>query len=57
MKFTDSFDGKGLSEIMEEYEKYVLTYFKERYIKKADIATALKVYPSTITRKLQQYGL
>ncbi len=57
MKLTDSFDGKGLSEIMEEYEKYVLTYFKERYIKKADIATALKVYPSTITRKLQQYGL
>lgn len=56
-KYTDSFEGKGLSGIMEEYEKHVLTHFKERYKKKADIAAALRVNPSTITRKLQQYGL
>ena len=54
--YVDDFEGKSLSEIMEDYEKHVLTYFKERYKKKADIAAALRVYPSTITRKLQQYG-
>ena len=51
------FEGKSFAEIMENYEKHVLTYFKERYKKKADMAAALKVYPSTITRKMQQYGL
>lgn len=50
-------EGKSLTEIMESYEKRVLAYFQERYAKKSDIAAALHVYPSTITRKLQQYGL
>jgi transcriptional regulator with PAS, ATPase and Fis domain len=55
--YTDDFEGKSLLEIMEGYEKHVLAYFKKRYGKKSDIAAALKVYPSTITRKLQQYNL
>jgi len=53
----DELEGRSLAEIMGNYEKQVLAYYKSRYGKNADIAAALRVYPSTITRKLQQHGL
>jgi transcriptional regulator with PAS, ATPase and Fis domain len=55
--YDENFEGKSLSEIMEDYEKHVLKHFKARYGRNADISAALRVYPSTVTRKMQQYGI
>lgn len=53
----ECWEGKSLEAILDEYEKQVLTYYKNKCGKNAALSARLKVHPSTITRKLQQYGI
>lgn len=47
----------SLGEIMDEYEKAVLTEYLEKYSSAAEVARHLKVNKSTISRKLIKHGI
>lgn len=47
----------SLGEIMDEYEKAVLTDYLEKYSSAAEVARRLKVNKSTISRKLIKHGI
>lgn len=49
--------GKSLEELLRDYEENIWRTMAQRHKKNADIAAALKVHPSTVTRKLQQFGI
>ena len=48
---------KSLEELLQAYEENIWRTMAQRHKKNADIAAALKVHPSTVSRKLQQYGI
>ena len=49
--------GKSLEELLRDYEENIWRSMALQHKKNADIAAALKVHPSTVTRKLQQFGI
>ena len=49
--------GKSLEELLRDYEENIWRAMAQQHKKNADIAAALKVHPSTVTRKLQQFGI
>lgn len=51
------FGEKPLTELMEEYEKFILTEYKKKYKSSYKMAEKLKMNQSTIFRKLQKYGI
>lgn len=50
-------EGHSLEEMLEVHEKKIWLYMRRQYDKNTDIAMALGVHPSTVTRKLQFYGI
>lgn len=49
--------GKSLEEMLQSYEEQIWRAMAHQYQKNTEIAGALRVHPSTVTRKLQQYGI
>lgn len=56
-KYFDVDKGNSLKEIMEGYEKIVLREYVDKYRTVSEVARQLKVNKSTISRKLEKYGL
>jgi transcriptional regulator of aromatic amino acid metabolism len=50
-------EGRSLDEMLQSYEEQIWRSMAQQHKKNADIAAALKVHPSTVTRKLQQFGI
>jgi len=50
-------EGRSLDEMLDIYEEQIWRAMAQQHKKNADIASALKVHPSTVTRKLQQFGI
>lgn len=50
-------DDKTMVEIMDEYERYVLTQFMSKHKRASEVAKALKMNKSTLSRRLNKYGI
>ena len=53
----DLYKGKGLKEIMADYEKNVLKEFFMEYRNSSQVAKRLKVDRTTISRKRKEYNI
>lgn len=53
----DSAQEKGLSQMLEDYEKQILINAKEKYKTSRKMASALKMDQSTIVRKMNKYHI
>lgn len=49
--------GRGLTQMLEEYERQILVNAKEKYGSSRKIAAALRMDQSTVVRKMNKYGI
>lgn len=52
-----SLEGKSMTQLLEEYEKHILETMMAKYKKASDIGRALKMNKSTLSRRMNKYGL
>lgn len=50
-------EGKTMTELMDEYEKYILESMLAKYRKASDVGRALGMNKSTLSRRMKKYGL
>lgn len=55
--FFPATNGKSMQELMDDYEKLVLQAMFEEHGKASDVARALKMNKSTLSRRVKKYGL
>lgn len=53
----ESEQGRGLNQMLEEYERQILINAKEKYGTSRKIAAVLKLDQSTVVRKMNKYGI
>ena len=49
--------GKSMEQLMEEYEKYILESMMNKYRRASDVARALQMNKSTLSRRLKKYQI
>lgn len=54
---SSSMDDKSMTQLLEEYEKYILETMMGRHKRASDVARALKMNKSTLSRRLKKYDL
>ena len=50
-------EGKSMTQLLDEYEKLILEKMMSKYKKASDVGRALKMNKSTLSRRLNKYGL
>lgn len=50
-------EGKTMTELMDEYEKYILESMLAKYKRASEVGRALGMNKSTLSRRMKKYGL
>ena len=50
-------EGKTLTDLMDEYEKYILESVLAKYKRASEVGRALGMNKSTLSRRMKKYGL
>lgn len=53
----DSFEGKSMTELLEDYERLILEEMMSKYKRASEVGRKLKMNKSTLSRRLSKYGI
>lgn len=53
----ESFEGKSMTELLEDYERLILEEMMSKYKRASEVGRKLKMNKSTLSRRLSKYGI